>query len=277
MKRQIRTYLSTLSEEIISKIKNDFNLEEPLFADFELFDFINFFLIREYILNDNSNKKDLFIGIPEKEYRESFFASILNSLTIIKLYQNFFNYKKTDPVFKIGDLIYKKWQGEYRILEAVREFENGRINFNYKFPRPNEIGIYPFLPSKNNSTKLNPNLVENKNTVKKIDEYKSFLNLYFGENFPLLTDFRNKTLVIAEKDFFKESGFLPIKYTAKSGTTLNKLPFFNYLIECCNDFPTAKKYLTSNSENFDEMIIIGDSKYRDALQTRGNKISEISL
>ena len=283
MKRQIRTYLTTLSEEIKSKIKNDFNLEEPLFTDFQLFDFVNFFLIREYILNDSSNKKDLFIGIPEKEYREYFFESILNSLTIIKLFQNFFNYEKANPEIEVGDLIYFKRKKESRVLKVKSKIGDTYI-FTYRFPKRNEENTDLTINQQNFIfTKLNPNLVENKNTVKKIDEYNKFLNLYFGDNFPLLTDFQKKAIVIAEKDFFKESDFLPIKYTAKTGKSSNNLPFFNFMIECCNDYQTAKKYLTSNLESFDEIIVIGDSKYRetftDILQELKwqNKINNIIL
>jgi hypothetical protein len=263
MKQHIQKYLSLLEKEIKDKIKIDFNLENNLFAHFQIFDFVNFFLIREYILNDNVDKKDLFIGIPEKEYRENFFASILNSLTIIKLFQNYFNYEKLTPTLDVGDLIYYNSRVRRLISKNSETF-----TFKYHFPRTNEKDTtlpkdIKFL-QKNAFTKLNPNLVENKNTVKKIDEYKNFLNLYFDDMFPLLTDFHNKTLVIAEKSFFTDNGFLPIKYTAKSGKISNNLPFFNFMIECCNDYRTAKKYLTSNSESFDEIVVIGEAKYREA-------------
>jgi hypothetical protein len=273
VKQHIKTYLSILSEEIKHKINADFNLENSLFADFQTFDFVNFYLIYNYILDDNSNKKDFFIGIPEKDFRPKFFSSILHSLTLVKLYQNFFNYQKTTPILDYGDLIYTERNKENRILE-VRRIVNEHVYFNFKFPRKNEYksnkndwgtvsGTDDFELTKYIFTKINPNLVENKNTARNIDNYRHFLDDYLGENFPLITDFQNKTLVIAEKSFFSESGFLPIKYTTKSGATSNKLPFFNYLIECCNDFQTAKKYLTNNSEQFDEVVIIGDAKYRE--------------
>ena len=263
MQQHIKTYLSTLSEEIKNKINADFNLEISLFANFQTFDYVNFFLIYNYIIDDNPDKKDFFIGVPEKEFRPNFFSSILHSLTLVKLYQNFFNYQKTIPILDCGDLIYTKRNNESRILE-VRNIIGEQVYFNIKHQRRNEIGIQDFLLNKNIFTKLNPNFVENKNTVERIDKYRHFLDDCFGKEFPLITDFHNKTLVIAEKGFFNESGFLPIKYTAKSGTTSNKLPFFNYMIDCCNDIQTAKKYLTNSSEAFDEVIIIGDSKYKES-------------
>jgi len=262
VQQHIKTYLSTLSEEIKSKINVDFNLDKSFFADFKIFDFVNFFLIYDYILYDNPDKKDFFIGIPEKKIRPNFFSSILHSLTLVKLYQNFFNYQRTTPILDYGDLIYTKRNKESRILE-VRKIFGEQVYFNIKHKRKNEIGIQDFLLSKNVFTKLNPDFVENKNTGKNIDCYREFLDNYFGNNFPLITDFQNKTLVIAEKGFYRESGFLPIKYTTKSGLTSNKLPFFNYMIDCCIDFKTAIKHLTNNLEQFDEVVIIGDSKYRD--------------
>jgi len=263
VKQHVKTYLSILSEEIKHKINADFNLENSLFANFQTFDFVNFYLIYNYILDDNSDKNDFFIGIPEKDFRPKFFSSILYSLTLVKLYQNFFNYKKTTPILDSGDLIYTKRNKENRILE-VRKIVNEHAYFNFKFPRKNELGIQDFPINKKKITKLNPDFVENKNTVRNIDNYRHFLDNYLGKIVPFITDFQNKTLVIAEKSFFKESDFLPIKYTTKSGTISNKLPFFNYLIECCNDFQTAKKHLTSSSEQFDEVVIIGDSKYRES-------------
>jgi len=262
VKKHIKTYLSSLSEEVKNKIKKDFNLNKVIFSDFQTFDFVNFFLIYNYILDDNSDKNDFFIGIPEKKIRPNFFSSIIHSLTLVKLYQNFFNYQKTTPILDCGDLIYTKRNKENRIFE-VKKVVNEQAYFNFKFPRKNESNIQNFPQTKHIFTKLNPAFVENKNTVKNIDKYRHFLNDYLGEDFPLVTDFQNKTLVIAEKGFFTESGFLPIKYTTKSGVTSNKLPFFNYMIECCNDFQTAKKYLTNSSEQFDEIVIIGDSKYRE--------------
>jgi hypothetical protein len=260
---KIKTYLLLLSEEVKSKIKNDFNLDESLFDDYQIFDFVNFYLIRDYILNDDVNKNDLFIEIPEKEFRPNFFSSILHSLTLTKLYQNYFNYQKAIPDLAENDLIYTIRNKEYRIMRVTRKTEE-QLSLNYKFPRKNEIGIYDFPLKKSIFTKLNPNLVENKNTVKDIDNYRNFLCNHFGVDFPLLTIFNDRTLVIAEKDFYRESNFLPIKYTTKNGKVSNSLPFFNYMIDCCNDYKTAQKFLTKNSEQFDEVVVIGDAKYKES-------------
>jgi hypothetical protein len=134
---------------------------------------------------------------------------------------------------------------------------------NYKFPKKNELGISDFSFNKENFTKLNPNLVDNKNAAKNVDSYREFLTSSFNDKFPFITDFKNRTLVIAEKSFYKESKFLPIRYTNKNGKISNDLPFFSYLVECCNDFDSAQKFLLNQNQTFDEVIIIGDSKYRD--------------
>ena len=110
-------------------------------------------------------------------------------------------------------------------------------------------------------TKINPNLSNGRNTATNIDNYTKFLEDNFGSTFPFITDFKKRTLVIADKNFFRESKHLPIRYTNKNGKIKNDLPFFNYLIECCNDFNTAKNYLLDLNQTFDELIIIGDSKY----------------
>lgn len=56
---------------------------------------------------------------------------------------------------------------------------------------------------------------------------------------------------------------MPIRYTNKNGKISNDLPFFNYMVECCNNFETAQSFLLNQGQTFDEVIIIGDSKYRE--------------
>lgn len=263
MKNQIKDYLDLIYSEIQEQYTDEINLKETDFEKYSIFDFANFHLIYQYIINDKSNKKDFFISIPEDEYRENFFASIFHSIVLIKLYQNFFNYESSLPNLCKGDLIYKKHNREHRIF-TVRDTYEGRIKINFRFPKKNEIGTNDFFFDRLNFTKLNPNLVDNKNAAKNVDAYREFLTSTFSDNFPFITDFKNRTLVIAEKSFFKESKFLPIRYTNKNGKISNDLPFFSYLVECCNDFNSAQNFLLSENQQFDEIIIIGDSKYRNS-------------
>lgn len=261
MKRDIENYVELIYREVEVSISNQFNIEQDHFKNYKAFDFVNFHLINNYILQDNKN--DLFISIPEDDYRPNFFSSIFHSLVLIKLYQNFFNYENESPLLEKGDLIYRK----NRVFKISSSFDSS-VTINYKFPKSNEIGISPFpLLASNKVTKLNPNFVENKNTAKNIGFYSEFLKANFSDDFPFITDFKNKSLVIADKDFFRESDYLPIRYTNKNGKISNDLPFFSYLIECCNDFNSAKNYLLNQNQTFDEIIIIGDSKYRDCFES----------
>lgn len=262
MELQIKNYLNEIYSEIQECYSDEINLRETDFEKYSIFDFVNFHLIYQYILNDKSNKNDFFISIPEYEYRENFFASIFHSIVLIKLYQNFFNYVNAIPELIKGDLIYSKYRGEHRVL-VIKSILKNSIKTNLKFPKKNEKGIYDFSLNEQHFTKLNPNLVDNKNTAKNVDSYRNFLTSNFNENFPFITDFKNRTLVIAEKKFFKESKFLPIRYTNKNGKISNDLPFFSYLVECCNDFNSAQNFLLNQDQTFDEVIIIGDTKYRD--------------
>lgn len=263
MKNQIKDYLNLIHSEIQECYRDEINFQETDFEKYNIFDLANFHLIYQFILDDNTNKSDFFISIPEDEYRENFFSSIFHSIVLIKLFQSYFNYEKNNlPVLNKGDLIYKKRNREHRIF-IVKSTYNEKIKINFRFPKKNEIGINDFFFDKPNFTKINPNLVNNKNASKNIDSYRSFLSATFNENFPFITDFKNRTLVIAEKNFFKESKFLPIRYTNKNGKISNDLPFFSYLVECCNDFNSAQNFLLNGNQRFDEVIIIGDSKYRD--------------
>lgn len=260
MKNRIKNYIEQAHLEVLSNISNLFDMQKNHFTKFCTFDLVNFHLISQYILDEN--KKDFFISIPEDEYRPNFFASIFHSIVLIKLYQNYFNYENTAPELTKGDLIYRKYNREHRIF-IVKDTFSEQIRINFRFPKKNEIGIRDFQFDKPHFTKLNPNLIDTRNSAKNVDSYREFLSSNFNEDFPFITDFKNRTLVIAEKQFFNESKFLPIRYTNRNGKISNDLPFFSYLVECCNDFNSAKEFLLNHNQNFDEIIIIGDSKYRD--------------
>lgn len=256
----LNAYIIRLTQEVKSNIQNDFNFNNVAFKDFSSFDFINFYLIYKYILNEE--KEDFFISIPEDEYRPNFFASIFHSLVLIKLFQNYFYHNNHKPVLQTNDLVYGKIGKENRIL-IIKGVGPDTLRIHLKFPKKNENGAVNTLIPFKNQTKINPNLTNGRNTVKYIDTYKEFLNENFGVNFPFITDFSKRTLVISETTFFSENDSLPVNYTNKKGKNKNELPFFNYLIECCNDFNTAKNYLLDNEYTFDEIVIIGDAKYRN--------------
>lgn len=259
MKEQIKNYLDNIFSEIQGQYSDEINLREADFEKYSVFDFANFHLIYQYILDDNSNKNDFFISIPEDEYRENFFASIFNSIVLIKLYQNFFNLEKTHPPLEIEDLIYS--ETKKRVYRVIGKTDKG-LRLKYQFPKSNETGAEISI-SGHKFYKINPNLSNGRNTAKNIDNYVSYLKNVFGKEFPFITDFKNNTLVIADQRFFKESKHLPIRYTNRNGKIKNDLPFFNYMVECCNNFETAQNHLLNKNEKFDEIIIIGDSKYRD--------------
>lgn len=255
---KIQDYIDLLNIEIQEEYSNEINFQDSDFKKYTKFDFVNFHLIYQYILNDTSQKKDFFIAIPEGEYRENFFTSIFYSIVLIKLYQNFFN-ERSNPTIEIDDLVYSC--KKKRVYQVKSKTSSG-LTLNYKFPKRNEKGAK--ISNKNGKFyKLNPNLSNGRNTAKNIDNYTNFLCNNFGDSFPFITNFKNRTLVIAEKQFFQESKHLPIRYTNRNGKIKNDLPFFNYMIECCNDFNSAQNFLLNQDQNFDEVIIIGDAKYRE--------------
>ncbi len=137
MKEQIQKYLNLLNSEIQEYYSDTINLQEAEFEKYSTFDFVNFHLIYQYILNDTSNKKDFFISIPEDEYRANFFTSIFTSIVLIKLFQNFFNYEKTNPPIEVGDLIYS--EKKKRVYQVKGKSTQG-LSLLYKFPKKNEIG-----------------------------------------------------------------------------------------------------------------------------------------
>lgn len=258
MNLQTQDYLNRLNTEIQECYSDEINLRESDFEKYSIFDFVNFHLIYQYILNDASEKNDFFIAIPKVEYRQNFFTSIFNSIVLIKLYQNYFN-ERTNPSIEVGNLVYS--HKKKRVYQVQGKRPSG-LTLKYQFPKKNEKGaIITFSGHK--LYKINPKLSNGRNTANNIDKYVSYLSNAFGDSFPFITDFKNRTLVIAGKQFFRESKHLPIRYTNKNGRIKNDLPFFNYMIECCNDFNSAQSFLINQNQNFDEVIIIGDAKYRE--------------
>jgi hypothetical protein len=262
MRKQIEKYLDSIYSEIREKYSDEFNLDTTDFRNYTIFDFVNFHLIYQYVIDDKE-KKDFFIGIPEFDYSKSFFNSIFQSLVYIKLFQNYFSYEKTNPPIERGDLVYLKKKN--RIYKVLKKTPSG-LKLNFRFPKKNEIGAVITMTGCK-FTKINPNLSNGRNTSNNIDNYARFLRETFSGNFPFITDFKNRTLVIADKRFFRESKYLSIRYTNRNGRITKDLPFFNYMIECCNDFGTAQNYILKNDQTFDEIIIIGDPKYRDNFDT----------
>lgn len=264
MINHIEDYLNIISKEINSYLIDESQINKDKFIDYTTFDFVLYYLINKYILNDK-DKKDLFINIPKDGYRDNLFSSIFQSLVFIKLFQNYFSYKKENPQLNKGDLIYCKFQNKMRVCE-IKSVTDIITKINLKFPGKNEL-INNFALKGRNYTKINPNLSNGRNTAKNIDDYSNFLLENFGDKFPFITDFKNRTLVISDIKFFKESKHLPIRYTNRNGNIRNDLPFLNYLVECCNTFKTAQNYLLNSNHNFDEVIVIGDSKYLQSFES----------
>tara|TARA_R110000850_G_scaffold218852_3_gene344450 strand:- start:41040 stop:43484 length:2445 start_codon:yes stop_codon:yes gene_type:complete len=257
MINNIEIYLKLLIEEIKEKLEKDIDLDKKVFEDFNSFDFINFHLIYSYVLSDYN--KDFFISLPDDTYKNDLYGSIFHSLVLIKLYQNFFDYEKAHPKLKRGDLIYSK---KFNRVFVVLDKTASSLRLKKQFPSKKKDGNNsPMTITGHTFTKINPNLSNGRNTATNIDNYTKYLEENFDSNFPFITDFKKRALVIADKSFFKESKHLPIRYTNKNGKIKNDLPFSNYLIECCNDFKTANEFLLDTNQCFDELIIIGDSKY----------------
>src|SRR5690606_8123844 len=191
---QIKNYLNEIYAEIQKGYSEEINLRETEFKKFSIFDFVNFHLIYQYILNDNSNKNDFFISIPEDEYRENFFASIFHSIVLIKLYQNYFSYEKINTPIENRDLVYSSTRK--RVFRVLGKGSKG-VKVEHRFPVKKERGN-SFIISGHKFYKINPNLSNGRNTANNIDSYVNYLSNVFGNNFPFITDFKNRTLVIAE-------------------------------------------------------------------------------
>lgn len=257
MKEGLKLYINNILEEIRHSTISDYNLDA--FSNFGKFDFINFHLLNKHIFENKS--EDLFIGVPEDNYREHFFESIFYAVALVKLFQNYCSYQKEEPILKTGDVFYSKGK-IYTFLGK----QNNQILARPKFDNT-QSNTVKYL---NGAiiTKLDSTFdFQKRKTVECLEGFSKFLNSTFNtNNFPLLTQFTHKTLIISDKKLIQVNEYIPFKYHSRNGTDIYKLPFDSF-IEICNSYTVAENLIESGklSQHFDEIIIIGDAKYRDEL------------
>lgn len=256
MLAKIEDYITAIFKEAKFSITNDFDISDQ--KGFTAFDYINFHIINKHILEEKSD--DLFIGIPEDDYGASFFESIFYSVALIKLYQNFCAYKLNQPELNFDDIIYTNGQ-----IYTYKGSTVNTIRIQLKFPKPNQKESYFEIPQ-GIYTKLSKEFDYRKSkTIELIQGFSRFLKEKFKDkNFPFLTSFPHKTLVIADQKYFKVDENLPTRYWTKTGKQKYQIPI-DTLMEICNDFNTAESYLLNQGDVFDELIVIADSKYNDNL------------
>lgn len=258
MSKEIKNYIKSVIEEIGNSTISDYNLDS--FDDFERFDLINFHILNRHILENG--QIDLFVGIPEEDYRVNFFESIFYSIVLVKLFQNYCSYQATTPQLAANDIIF--------FNNKIYKYLGGDINTMYlekKFPAKNERNSV-FPAPRAIYTKLDQSFdFQKRKTVEYLEGYSDFLKTTFmNSHFPLLTTFIHKTLVISDKKLIKVNENIPFRYHSRSGEEKHNLPIDN-LIEICNSFTVAKNLIQEGkiTNNFDEAIIIGDAKYRDEI------------
>ncbi|MCO5287300.1 MAG: hypothetical protein M9898_12885 [Chitinophagaceae bacterium] len=255
---KIRQYIQNVVDEIKHSSVEDFNIKA--FNDFKYFDFINFHLLNKHIFENG--KEDLFIAIPEFDYRVHSLESIFYAVVLVKLFQNYCAYTNTNPELFTKDIIFTRGK-IYKYLGVTGNY----MNLAPKFPAKNQKNAVIQVP-KGVYTKLNQEFdYQKRKTVQCLKGFSKFLNSSFKiSNFPLLTQFTNKTLIISDKKLTKVNEYIPFRYHTKTGTDIYKLPF-DSVIEICNSYTVAESLIESGkiNQHFDEIIIIGDAKYRDEL------------
>ena len=258
MNSEIRNYIRAVIDEVENTTISDYNLDT--FDELEDFDLINFHLLNKHIL-ENENI-DLFVGIPEEDYRENFFESIFYSVTVVKLFQNYCTYQNTLPELKTNDIIFTK-NRIYKYLGT----RNNKMILGFKFPKKNEKNSLSEIP-KGIFTKLDPNFdFQKRRTVECLKGYYEFLQQTFmDDNFPLMTEYAHKTLIISDKKFTRVNENIPFRYYSRNGVETHNIPV-DTLIEVFNSFTVAKNLIERGeiNGNFDEIIIIGDAKYREEI------------
>ena len=251
MESNVRKYIELLTHEVKSVIQRDYDLSE---YDFRSFDFINFYLINTFILN--TKEQDLFIGIPEDEYRENFFESILYSVSLIKYFQNYTHQEEDTYSYEKDDLILNN----NKIYKFIR-FKGNKICVSKKFPNKHEKGAQWEIKRQKYPVLLKEFDYKESVFEDMLSGYRKFYKSKLrNQDIEFLTSFNRKVLVVSSKQITNINKYIPFRYWSKSGNQKHSLPI-EVMIEICNDFKTAKKLLLDKNEKFDELIIIGDTKY----------------
>jgi len=251
MKSKVRAYIENLTNEVTASIQNDYDLTGYAFNSF---DYINFYLINDFILSEG--KHDLFLGIPEDEYRENFFESILYSVSLIKYFQNYCSQEQEAHIYEKGDLLLSKNE-----IYVFSHFVGSKIFASKKFPNKSEKNAHWEIERLKYPVLLKEFRYQPRVSAELLSGYRNFYKSKLkDQNIEFLTNFKKKTLIISSKEISNINPYIPFRYLTKSGNQKHSLPI-EVMIEICNDFKTAKKHLLDKGQTFDELIIIGDTKY----------------
>ncbi|WP_018611584.1 hypothetical protein [Segetibacter koreensis] len=258
MNIKIKQYIDQISGEIQHETFADYYIEN--IHELSAFDKINFHLLNKHILQNGES--DFFIGIPEEDFREHFFDSVFYAVSLMKLFQNFCTYQKKEPQLATGDIIYTNG----RIYQYLGN-TYGMMNLKLKFPGKNERDAY-IQKKPGIYTKLDQEFdFQKRVTIECLEGYCKFLTTSFKDpSFPVLTEFPHKTLIISDKELTRINQYIPFRYHSKNAVVIHKIPV-DTLIDICTSFTVAKILISEGaiSNAFDEIIIIGDAKYRDEI------------
>lgn len=251
MKSKVRAYIENLTQEVTAAIQRDYDLSA---YNFNSFDYINFHLINNFILSESN--QDLFIGIPEEEFRENFFESILYSVSLIKYFQNYCGQEEQAYTYEKDDLILTK-----KDIYKFNSFKGNKIYASKKFPNKSEKDAHWEIDRLKYPVLLKEFRYQPRVSAELLYGYRNFYKSKLrDQNIEFLTRFTNKVLIISSKQISSINPYIPFRYWSKSGNQKHSLPI-EVMIEICNDFKTAKKLLLDKNEKFNELIIIGDTKY----------------
>jgi hypothetical protein len=200
------------------------------------------------------------ITIPSETALSDFFESTIYAIALTKYAQNCLI---DSPIrnLKVNDRLFLASKNEIYLYMGI---ENGKV-----WLRPLKEGRHA------DNTYITPNvsvlekmflLNDSHNlTCHTVTYFKNYHN-DFASKFPdykALTSFCKKTLIIASKEFVEshpQKQTLPIRYNLD---TNSKVPI-EPLIEIVSDFNIAENLLWSENHGIEDVIFIGNAKYKDA-------------
>jgi hypothetical protein len=210
------------------------------------------------------------LNIPSFALGPNFNEVLLYTLAVVKYEQNYITSQEEFYLPTEGDLVFRK--NDIYVVKSPVGKNKWRIS--PAFPAKGKDGIYEvkfkepvrLLPLKQYK-------YQKRATAGSLKDYQAFFRTKLNEaKLPLLSEFKHRTIVLAEGELWKINDCLPLRYFKQNGElTAHHLPI-QPMIESCKDV-AAVDYILYDGQEFNEMVVVGANRYRDSLPLIRNRLN----
>ena len=221
-------------------------------------------LLRRILATESTSETSLLsVRLPGFALGANFNEVLLYTLAVVKYIQNYEAAQLSPYMPQVGDLVYRK--NDLFVVKGPK----GALKWGVSllFPRKGENGIREaeFKEPVKLFSRQNYNY-QPRATAERLNECRTFFRAKLNnENLPLLSEFKHRSVVLAEGELWQINNSLPLRYRNNDGESrAHHLPI-QPMIESCGSVGVAVEHILNNDQYFDEVIVVGASRYRDNL------------